>query len=139
MFSYGNKVSVMVLMKALKEFRKLSGLVPSIEKSTTLFSNVGELEKQAIIDILPFDEGSFPIKYKGVPLISTRLLHKDCQVLVERVRNKINNWKNKSLSTAGRLQLVISVLSSMHVCWSSEFILPNYDSKEIEKMLLGFL
>lgn len=65
------------------------------------------------------EEGSLPIKYLGVPLISLILIHRDCKVLVERVKNRIADWKNKSLSFAGRLQLVISVLSSMHVYWSS--------------------
>lgn len=139
MFSYGNKESVLVLMKALEKFKKVSGLVSSITKSTAFFANVSDLVKQAILDILPFEEGKFPIKYLGVPLISSRLLHKDCQVLVEKVKNRLGDWGNKSLSLAGRLQLVISVLSSIHVFWSSVFILPISITKEIEKLLLGFL
>lgn len=138
MFSYGNKDSVLVLLNALNEFRDVSGLVPSIAKSTVFFANVGDLVKQAILDVLPF-EGHFPIKYLGVPLISSRLLQKDCKILVEKVKNRIGDWRNKSLSIAGRLQLVISVLSSTHVFWSSVFILPIAVTKEIEKLLRGFL
>lgn len=43
------------------------------------------------------------------------------------------------MSFAGRLQLVISVLSSMHVYWSSVFILSATITLEIEKILRGFL
>ncbi|GJV43032.1 hypothetical protein Tco_1427568 [Tanacetum coccineum] len=44
-----------------------------------------------------------PVKYLGVPFISSRLLNKDCKILVEKVKNRIWDWKNKSLSFAGRL------------------------------------
>ncbi|GJU64014.1 reverse transcriptase domain-containing protein [Tanacetum coccineum] len=33
--------------------------------------------KTSILHLMPFEEGSLPIKYLGVPLISSRLLHKD--------------------------------------------------------------
>lgn len=40
MFSNGNKDSVLVLLNALNEFRGVSGLVPSIAKSTIFFAHV---------------------------------------------------------------------------------------------------
>lgn len=88
---------------------------------------------------MPFEEGDLPVKYLGVPLISSRLLYKDCKILVEKVQNRIGDWKNKSLSFAGRVQLFIYVLSSMHVYWSSVFILPMAIMNDIEKLMRGFL
>ncbi|GJU26065.1 hypothetical protein Tco_1164686 [Tanacetum coccineum] len=58
-----------------------------------------------ILSIMSFFESELPVKYLGVPLISSRLLNKDCKILVEKARNRIGDWKNKSLSFAGRLQL----------------------------------
>lgn len=58
---------------------------------------------------------------------------------MEKVKNRLGDWKNKSLSSAGRLQLVIYVLSSMHVYFSSVFIIPASIIKAIEKLLHGFL
>nr|GEX92439.1 hypothetical protein [Tanacetum cinerariifolium] len=46
---------------------------------------------------------------------------------------------NKSLSTAGRLQLVQSIIGSMHVYWASIFILPSRILLEIEQLMRGFL
>ncbi|GJT67199.1 putative reverse transcriptase domain, reverse transcriptase zinc-binding domain protein [Tanacetum coccineum] len=51
---------------------------------------------------------------------------RDCKKLIDHIRSRINDWKNKSLSAAGRLQLIRSVLSSMHVYWASVFILPTH-------------
>lgn len=36
-------------------------------KSTVFLANVEEAVKQSIRDIMPFEEGMFPIKYLGVP------------------------------------------------------------------------
>lgn len=94
--------------------------------------------KDEILSIAPFLEGSFPIRYLGVPLISSRLFTSDCKILVEKVKNRIDDWKNKSLSFAGRLQLIVSVLSSMQIYWSSVFMLPNLITGQIEKLIRGF-
>ncbi|GKE67549.1 putative reverse transcriptase domain, reverse transcriptase zinc-binding domain protein, partial [Tanacetum coccineum] len=56
-------------------------------------------------DIHGYFKGTLSVKYLGVPLISTHLLYKDCKVLVEKVQNRIGDWKNMSLSFARRLEL----------------------------------
>ncbi|GKA57388.1 hypothetical protein Tco_0756576, partial [Tanacetum coccineum] len=38
----------------------------------------------AIFNVLPFEEGRLPVKYLGVPLVSSRLLNRDCKELVEK-------------------------------------------------------
>ncbi|MFS7899786.1 putative RNA-directed DNA polymerase [Helianthus anomalus] len=139
LFCHGDTNSVGILMDALQEFKEASGLVPSIPKSTVYFGNVGAEEREEIESIAQFNVGVLPVRYLGVPLISTRLYHKDCLPLIDKVKNKIHNWKNKSLSFAGRLQLISSVLNSLQVYWSSVFILPTSVSKEIEKLFRGFL
>nr|GEW43737.1 hypothetical protein [Tanacetum cinerariifolium] len=125
LFARGGVESAKVIMDSLKEFKAVSGLVPSIPKSTAYFCNVLNHVKISILNIMPFFEGKLPVKYLGVPLISSRLLNKDCKILVERVLNKIGDWKNKSLSFAGRLQLCTSVLASMQVFWASVLVLPK--------------
>ncbi|GJU50601.1 putative RNA-directed DNA polymerase [Tanacetum coccineum] len=138
-FARGDVDSARLIMEALDEFQRASGLTPSIPKSTVYFCNVRNYVKQAILNIMPFAEGEFPVKYLGVPLISSCLLNKDCKVLVERVRNRIGDWKNKSLSFAGRLQLCKSVLSSMHVYWASVLMIPLGILHDIQQHMRGFL
>ncbi|KAK1441009.1 hypothetical protein QVD17_06845 [Tagetes erecta] len=118
---------------------KAPGLVPSIPKSTIYFCNVQEPVRMTILSIMSFVEGSLPVKYLGVPLISSRLLYKDCKILVEKLEGKILNWRNRMLSFAGRLQLILSVLSSMHIYWASVFILPARVILELEAKMRGFL
>ncbi|GJR31658.1 hypothetical protein Tco_1107890 [Tanacetum coccineum] len=72
-------------------------------------------------------------------LIFAMLFFRDCKELIEKVQNCVNDWKNKSLSAAGRLQLIRSMLSSMHIYWASMFILPSRVLNEIEQLMQGFL
>ncbi|GJZ97285.1 hypothetical protein Tco_0669738 [Tanacetum coccineum] len=69
--------SARVIMECLDEFKYASGLVPSPPKSTAYFCNVLNYTKLAILDIIPFEEGRLPVKYLGVPLISSRLVYRD--------------------------------------------------------------
>ncbi|GJS46821.1 hypothetical protein Tco_0596942 [Tanacetum coccineum] len=123
----------------LDEFKEASGLVPSLHKSTAYFCNVLNHVKLAILNVLLFEEGMLLVKYLGVPLVSSRLLIRDCKELVERIQLRIQDWKNKYLSIAGRLQLTRPVLGSMHIFWASVFILPSRVLNNLEQHMRGFL
>ncbi|GKB63681.1 RNA-directed DNA polymerase, eukaryota, reverse transcriptase zinc-binding domain protein, partial [Tanacetum coccineum] len=108
---------VAILNKAFKEFGGMSGLLPNNSKSTVFFGNIREISRLRILNIMPFREGSLPV----------------------RARKRILDWKNKSLSFAGRLLLIKSVVSLMQVYWASMFILLISISKEVEKLMRDFL
>ncbi|GJU56754.1 putative RNA-directed DNA polymerase [Tanacetum coccineum] len=95
--------------------------------------------KLDILNILSFEEGKLPVKYLGVPLVPSRLLYRDCSELMEKVKRRISDWKNKSLSLAGRVQLIRFVLGFMHLYWASVFILPTRLMLELEQVMRGFL
>nr|GEU32561.1 hypothetical protein [Tanacetum cinerariifolium] len=128
-----------VIMELLEEFKLVSGLIPSLPKSMAYFCNVTNHVKMSNLQILPFEEGRLPVKYLGVPLVSSRLIYKDWTELIEKVQHHVDDWKNKSLLIAGRLQLVSSVISSLHVFWASVFMLPTRILLDIEQIMRGFL
>nr|GEX32247.1 putative reverse transcriptase domain, reverse transcriptase zinc-binding domain protein [Tanacetum cinerariifolium] len=86
LFSHGDTLSTMVIKEALEEFTCASGLVPSLSKSMAYFCNVVSHTKAAILQILPFEEGRLPVKYLGVPLVSSKLIYRDCKELIEKVQ-----------------------------------------------------
>ncbi|GKE46922.1 putative reverse transcriptase domain, reverse transcriptase zinc-binding domain protein [Tanacetum coccineum] len=139
LFARGDVESAKVIMESLDECKQVSGLVPSIPKSTTYFCNVLNHVKISILNIMPFSEGELLVIYLGVPLISSRLLNKDCKILVEKARNWIGDWKNKSLSFVGRLQLCKSVILSMQVYWASVLAIPMGIIYDIQQLIRGFL
>ncbi|GKA67000.1 hypothetical protein Tco_0766808 [Tanacetum coccineum] len=120
LFAYGDVHSVSIIKEALDEFKVASGLL-------------------YILQVLPFEEGTLSIKYFGVPLVSSRLKIRDCNELVDRVQLRISDWKNKSLSIAGRLQLIQSVLGSMHIYWASVFMLSSNVLLNIKQLMRQFL
>ncbi|XP_071715051.1 uncharacterized protein [Rutidosis leptorrhynchoides] len=63
----------------------------------------------------------------------------DCKEIIEKIKKRIDNSRTKHLSYAGRLQLIASVLSSMHIYWASVYKIPNTVIIEIEKIIKGFL
>ncbi|GKA04977.1 hypothetical protein Tco_0684097 [Tanacetum coccineum] len=112
LFSNGDDVFVTTLKNAIDEFSKVSGLVPNLDKSVTFFGNVPSHTKRAILRVMAFAEGSLPIRYLGVPLISSRLYKKFCDPLIDKLKQSF---------------------------WSSVFILPDSMSLDIERIMRGFL
>nr|XP_043611664.1 uncharacterized protein LOC122583311 [Erigeron canadensis] len=138
-FVHGDVASTQVIQTTFEEFKHAFGLAPSLPKSNAFFCNVLNHVKIGILNVMPFVGGNLPVKYLGVPLVSTRLIYQDCKELVDRIERRVSDWKNKFLSFAGRLQLTQSVLSSMHVYWSTVFILPARVIHDIEQIMRNFL
>ena len=102
-------------------------------------AGVAEPEKIRLCSLMGFQLGSLPVKYLGVPLISTKLSVSDCAPLISKFSTKIDHWSARSLSYVGRLLLITLVLFSLQVFWSMHFILPKAVGKHIELLLRNFL
>ncbi|GJT49418.1 RNA-directed DNA polymerase, eukaryota, reverse transcriptase zinc-binding domain protein [Tanacetum coccineum] len=109
--------------------------IKAVKDSIDEFEEVQE----EIMKSLHFEKGKLPMKYLGVPLITKRLGIKNCKCLVDKVRKRISNWKNKCLSYAGRLQFIASIPESIQVYWCTMFLLPKTVIKDINNLLIGFL
>ncbi|GAV69714.1 LOW QUALITY PROTEIN: zf-RVT domain-containing protein, partial [Cephalotus follicularis] len=94
--------------------------------------------KTIILTKTQFTEGSFPVRYLSLPLITKRLSKQDCMTLIAKIMARVNSWVSNSLSFAGRLLLVKSTLASMQV-FCSAFLLPVHVTKECERLLRRFL
>ena len=139
LYCHADIESVGFLKTCMDTFSKLSGLTINQAKSSLYLSGVDEDIKSSICSRLGIKLGSLPVRYLGVPLISTRLTHADCTPLLERIISRIKLWTSSSLSYAGRLQLIKSVLFSIQVYWSSMFIFPQATIRKLESILSAFL
>ncbi|KAL0415953.1 UNVERIFIED_CONTAM: hypothetical protein Slati_3427200 [Sesamum latifolium] len=136
---HGKINSVQVLQEALVEFSSLSGLKANPAKSPILLSKYAVSVQQQIEQLLGFTTGSLPIKYLGLPLISSRLTLAQCQPLLLKIDNRMAAWRSSRLSFAGRVQIIKSILGTLHNYWSSSFILPKGITKCIGSKLRSFL
>ncbi|GKC12197.1 hypothetical protein Tco_1008979 [Tanacetum coccineum] len=135
----GDKESLGVIKKVLNEFSSVSGSIPNLIKSSIFFGSINEGLKRELLKIIPFNLGSLPMIYLGVPLIAKKLSVKDCKCLVDNVEKRINCWRNKQLSYADRIQLIVVVLCSMYQYWASLYILPLAVVKDLDKLFKRFL
>ena len=85
--------------------------------------------------------GELPIKeYLGLPTITTRLTHKDCQNYFWQNPEKSAKLGSKKLSNGGRIKLIKTVLDGIHAFfWSSAFTLPKSIVTTIKSILVFFL
>ncbi|GJX99346.1 RNA-directed DNA polymerase, eukaryota, reverse transcriptase zinc-binding domain protein [Tanacetum coccineum] len=138
-FCHGNAHSLSIVKKSLNEFSKYSGLLPNLKKSTLFFGSIKDNLKYDLLKIVPFSVGTLHMKYLGVPLLAKCLGVNDCKILIEKVKNKIGDWRNRFLSYAGRFQLISFVLASMQTYWASVYLLPKTIVKESNRVMKDFL
>ncbi|GJT55366.1 RNA-directed DNA polymerase, eukaryota, reverse transcriptase zinc-binding domain protein [Tanacetum coccineum] len=139
MFCHDDIDSEKVIKKSIEEFGNFSGLLPNFSKSTIFFGSTNHDSQLCILDILPFSIGKFAMKYLGVPLISKRLGTSNYKALLDKIKKKVNHWRNKCLSYVGKHMLISSVLEVIQMYWCNMFLLPKTMVKEINKVLQNLL
>ncbi|KAL0285317.1 UNVERIFIED_CONTAM: hypothetical protein Sradi_7176800 [Sesamum radiatum] len=121
----GHLESVRVIKATLEEFAGMSGLTVNPTKSTIILSKAVQRDRHRILEHMAFQEGTLPIRYLGVPLVSSRLTIAECQPLIGRITSRLAGWNHLTFSLAGRTQLLKSVITSLQMFWASVFILPK--------------
>ncbi|KAK4381328.1 hypothetical protein Sango_2977300 [Sesamum angolense] len=86
-----------------------------------------------------FTRGHMPVLYLSIPLAAQRLSVTDYSPLVDQIAGCIRKWTAKSLSFAGRLELIRSVLQGVE-CFSLQvFPLPIAVIEKIHRLCRAFL
>ena len=94
----GDVESATLISQTLNQFYLFTGLQANNDKSCLFFSNVEEERMDNILSILNFVKGTLPIRYLGVPFITTKLRKHDCVELINKICSRVNSWKSKFLS-----------------------------------------
>ena len=84
-FVEGSKASIEGALAVFGEFAVWSGLKISIEKSTIYMAGVAEEEKRRILLNFPLAEGTLPVRYLGLPLMTQVMRKQDYQPVVEKI------------------------------------------------------
>lgn len=137
-FFDGSPNSLYGISECLDDFGSWPGLF--MNKNKTELFHSGLLPTQALeLSTYGFTQGSLPIRYLGLPLMSRKLRIDEYQPLLDKITNKFKAWSTKMLSFADRLQLIASVISGLVNFWISTFILPKGCIKQIESLCSRFL
>ena len=90
-FAEANVTSVEIIMDELEKFEAFYGMQVNKQKSDVFFVGVNDNVKATILNMTRFSMGSLPVKYLGVPLISTKLSHSDCIPLMDKMMARIQS------------------------------------------------
>ncbi|KAL6146382.1 hypothetical protein ACLB2K_057062 [Fragaria x ananassa] len=107
----GDKRSLVNLMGFFEKYGLNSGQLVNKSKSHVYLGKSAVHRRALIYSWLGVPMGKFPFVYLGVPIFVGRPKRVYFQVLVDRIRNAMSNWKGNSLSMAGRVTLVNSVVT----------------------------
>ncbi|VFQ76078.1 unnamed protein product [Cuscuta campestris] len=106
--------------------------------SSGFFKNQWKKENK-FLHLTNMRKGSFPFRYLGSPITSSRISAKECEALTEKLTTKLTVWTSKNLSYAGKVKLINSVLYGIIGFWSRLFIIPSMVMKKIQSLCRNFL
>lgn len=111
----------------------------NVEKTKIFTSGMDKGVIENIKMEIGFKEGCLPVRYLGLPLLTMKFSVKDCKLLLQKLKDKVESWSSALLRYAGRVQLINAVLFSMQVFWSRHFLLPKKVLASIVQICSRFL
>lgn len=120
-------------------FENASGLKANLSKSCVYIAGASQRVREEILSILEFPVGELPIGYLGIPLQSRKIVIREYDPLLKRIRSYIQGWATRKLSYAGRLQLIKAVIEGVLSFWDQIFLLPKGVIDKIDMMCRRFL
>ncbi|CAH9089943.1 unnamed protein product [Cuscuta europaea] len=139
LFSRGDYPSIKILIDSLEEFGNISGLRVNYDKSNIFLGGMAIYELDNILSLVDFKAGSFPVKYLGVPLAPLKISVTHFAPLLESISTYISAWNLKTLSYAGRVELIKAVIQGVHSFWLQMFPIPKVILDRITAMCRIFL
>ncbi|XP_062102963.1 uncharacterized protein LOC133813953 [Humulus lupulus] len=127
------------MLQGLELFSETSGLWPNESKSAVYCCGMKEQEVQRALNASGFCKSDMLFRYLGIPICSKRISSKECEILLEKMVQRIRVWSSRNISFAGRATLVNLVLLSIHVYWSQIVLLPKFVLKRVIAICRAFL
>lgn len=123
----------------LERYEKLSGQAINFTKSTMVFSPKTRATcRQQINNTLQIQESSLPGNYLGLPLYIGRQKNSAFKLLTERVSQKLQVWRNKSMSKEGKMVLLKMAAQSILNFWMNFFLIPSEVCNGIQRRMNEF-
>uniref|UniRef100_A0A803QQW6 Reverse transcriptase domain-containing protein n=1 Tax=Cannabis sativa TaxID=3483 RepID=A0A803QQW6_CANSA len=84
-FSHGDFVSIMLMLRRLKLFSSTSGLMPNEQKTAIYCSGMSNNEVGRILEASQFKRSTLPFRYLGIPICSKKISTAECQIILEKM------------------------------------------------------
>jgi hypothetical protein len=134
-FAKTTSIEASAIKSSLDSYCQWSGQAVNSSKSSVLFSkNSTPTTISSITGILPFKPSASVPHYLGLPLLIGRSKMEAFQPLLTKVLGKIDGWRAKTLSQAGRAVLIKAIASTIPLYTMSTFLLPDSIYSALDKM-----
>jgi len=139
LFSRANVVEAQRLLIILKTYEAAFGQENNLSKSEVFFSrNMSGAAQEDLSHIIGVRHVMGTGKYLGLPSMIGRDKRSIFSFIKDRIWRRINAWKGRALSKAGKEVMIKSMLQSIPSYIMSIYLLPNSVIDDIEKMINAF-
>jgi hypothetical protein len=114
-------------------------LISNMHKSCAIPIRCSQQAVQEGCNLLHCNSASFPRSYLGLPISDKKLGRIDLMNWVEKIADRLPNWKARLLNLAGRTTMVRFVLSAIPIYLLIAMNIPKWVIKSIDKIRRGFL
>ena len=104
-----------------------------------MLGGCNEFLQHRCLQVTGLQSTSFPLKYLGVSITTSRLTKIELTSLVEKIMAKVQIWTTRNISFAGRARLINSVIFGMYTSWASIFLLPTEVTDKITGICRNYL
>lgn len=140
LFAEASEDQVLLIKNTFDLFCRCSGQKISDSRSGIFFSkNVSGHTRNQIIQASGFQVTNDLGKYLGVPILHEKVNIRSFQFILDKVDQRLSNWKVKTLSFAGHLTLTKSVVQALPSYVMQSAALPKYVCEEIDRKCRKFL
>ncbi|KAK4282627.1 hypothetical protein QN277_013982 [Acacia crassicarpa] len=139
-FMEAKEEQIYTLLKCLKLFEDMSGGKMSVEKTCMFFSkNTPAETMDRITQTSGFKRVKNMGRYLGAMMQHGRVSKTLYEGIIEKVRDRLNNWHQLCLSQARRITLSQSVLASIPFFQMQSYKLPASVCQNMERMQRDFI
>ncbi|MCI14198.1 RNA-directed DNA polymerase (Reverse transcriptase), partial [Trifolium medium] len=126
-------------MQILRTYEEATGQEINLTKSEVFFSrNLSTAAKEDLSRIMGVRHVLGTGNYLGLPSMVGRKKKDIFAYIKDRVWKRINSWRGRALSKAGKEIMIKSVLQAIPSYVMSVYLLPETTIKEIERMMNSF-
>ncbi|MCI08577.1 RNA-directed DNA polymerase (Reverse transcriptase), partial [Trifolium medium] len=123
------------MMKILKTYEEASGQEINLTKSELFFSrNLSIAAQEDLSKIMGVRHILGTGNYLGLPSMIGRKKKEVFAYIKDRIWKRINSWRGRALSRAGKEVMIKSVLQAIPSYVMSVYLLPESTIKDIERM-----
>lgn len=140
LFAEASEEQITLISSILGLFCRCSRQKISEAKTRIFFSsNVDESTKSRICQLSGFQITDDLGKYLGIPILYKKVNRRSFQFVIDKVDQRLSNWKAKTLSLAGRLTLCKLVVQALPTYVMQSAWVPRSVCDVIDKRCRDFL